>query len=461
MNRILFALDLIRTLPSKFARSAVIWIWAVTALRLANFILVLPMALRTLPREQLGLWYLMLNVVGLVTLVEFGLSAAISRQATFFWAEANKQGESGNTPNWSGLSGLVALATKIYSWLGWGALFGCLGGGVWLALMHPDEMLRPAPLGAFFVLLIAGVLRMRGLFWNPLLFGVQRVRDSQRIQFTGILLSYAVSLGGLLAGGRLLALAGGQAVLLLYPLYRSKWIVKTEMRPLFHTAPESIPWRPIWSSTWRAGAILLGAWLGTYGLVFAAGQTTGLSTSASYSLSNLVAFLIHFSAQSWLLARYPTISGFWATGDRSAIAHLALRRISLCMATFVGGALAAWIILPYLLHLLGSKTPALPRPELGALFIVAGVDLFVALHSSVLTSCNLFPQMRAILTVGIATFLSAFLFGSRFGVWGILAAPLLCQGLVTVWLVPTLCWRALRDSLPPARNLPTPAAIPS
>ncbi len=66
----------------------------------------------------------MLNVVGLVTLVEFGLSTAISRQAAFFWAGAgaNELGESRNMPNWSGLSGLVALAGKIYAWLGWAAL---------------------------------------------------------------------------------------------------------------------------------------------------------------------------------------------------------------------------------------------------------------------------------------------------------------------------------------------------
>ncbi len=61
---------------------------------------------------------------------------------------------------------------------------------------------------------------MRGLFWNPLLLACSDVRDSQRIQFNGILFSYVVSLGGLLAGGKLLALAGGQAVVLLYPLYR-------------------------------------------------------------------------------------------------------------------------------------------------------------------------------------------------------------------------------------------------
>ena len=457
MNRLVIALGRVRHLPARFARSAVIWIWAVTALRLANFIIVLPLALRTLPSELLGLWYLMLNVVGLVTLVEFGLSAAVSRHATFLWAgtvSSEPGGSTGNEPDWRGLSGLIALARTIYGWLGWGALAGSLLGGAWLAIGHPQEMLRPVPLIAYAMLMGAGFLRMRGLFWNPLLFGLQRVRESQQIQFTGIILSYAVSLGGLLAGGKIMALAAGQAILLLYPLYRSRWVVRASLPKLFAAVPKKQDWRPIWSATWKAGAILLGSWLGTYGLVFACGQTVGLSNAASFSLSSLVAFTIHFAAQSWLLARYPTISAWWATGNCSAIVKLAVRRIALCMLTFSVSACLAWFLLPLLLHLLGSKTPALTPPLLALIFVVAALDLFVALHSSVLTSCNLFPHVGVTLGVGIATFSSAFFLGSEFGLWGILVAPLIFQSLFTLWLVPLLCWRALRTRHPisPARS---------
>jgi hypothetical protein len=450
-NCIQLALSRGTSLADRLVRSAVIWIWAVTALRLANFLIVLPIALRTLPSELLGLWYLMLNLVGMVVLVEVGLSAAISRQATFFHAGAsrsNTEDQALAQPNWAAMHGLVLLGIKIYSWLGWLVAVCCLGGGVWLALTHPREMLRPAPLVAFTLLTLSGTLRMRGLFWNPLLFGLQRVRESQRIQFTGILLSYGVSLAGLLAGGGILALAAGQAMLLLYPLYRSEWIVRSRMKVIFDEPPVELSWRPIWSSTWQAGGILLGSWLGTQGLIFACGQTLGLSVSASFSLSSIVAFTIHYAAQSWLLARYPTISAWWAVGNRAAIGALALRRIALAMASFVAGAVLAWVTLRWLLDWLGSRTPALTGSELAALFLIAGVDLFVALHSSVLASCNLFPHLRAILGAGILTLLTAFVLGAHFGIWGILAAPLVCQGLTTLWIVPFQCWRALRAPAP-------------
>ncbi len=453
MTYLTLALLRVRALPARLVQSAVIWIWAVTAIRLANFVLILPIALRALSSEAIGLWYLMLNIVGLVTLVEFGLSAAISRQGTFFWAgtgdDENTSGARG--PNWRGLRGLIELAGKVYALLGWVSLLACIAGAVTLALTHSAAMLQPSSLAAYGMLSFAAVLRMRGLFWNPLLFGMQRVRESQQIQFTAILLSYAVSLGGLLLGGKLLALASGQVLLLLYPLYRSRYIVRKEMPEIFRHVAASVDWRPIWSATWRAGATVLGSWLGTQGLVFACGQTAGLSISASFAISTLVAYTVHYAAQSWLLAKYPTISSMWATSDRVGIVRLASRRIAFSVATYVVAAAAAWFALPKLLILVGSRTSALPPGYLAALFAAAGLDLFVALHSSVLTSCNLFPHLKVMVAGGILTIITAFILGHWFGVAGVLAAPLICQGCTTLWAVPLICWRTIVGALRPFR----------
>lgn len=428
-------------LAQRFLQSAVIWMWAVTALRLANFLIVLPIALRLLPSSTLGLWYLMLNLVGMIALVEFGLSAAIARQATFFFAGAGliatEAAGGDKQPNWGAIHGLIGVAERIYAWLGWLVVAGCVGGGSWLALAHPQEMLQPGPVCAFLMLSVATTIRMRGLFWNPLLFGLQRVRESQHIQFTAIILSYVVTLCGLLLGGKLVALAAGQAVMLLYLPYRSRRMVQNAARQIFQASATRPPWQPIWSSTWKSGAIFFGSWIGTQGLVFACAQTAGLDASASFSLSSLVAFTIHSAAQSWLLARYPTISALWAEGKRREIGHLAVQRIAWGMMTFAGAALCAWAILPELLKLIGSRTPALPRPQLALLFLMAGVDLFIGLNAAVMTSCNVFPHLRVMVGAGIATAVSAFFLGSHFGLWGILIAPIACQALSALWLVPS------------------------
>lgn len=435
-----------RKIINRFLQSAVIWIWALTALRLANFVIVLPIALRNLPPDLMGLWYLMLNIVGGVTLVEFGMTASISRQASYLYAASSPQGTLGEErtgPNFSGIHGLILLSHRIYSGLSILVLFLFVTGGAWLAITHPYTMIQPIPIASFLLMLIAGVIRMRGLYWNPLLFGMQRVRESQRIQLTGVLISYAITVIGLLAGAGLLALAAGQCANLIYPMARSKHIFKLNFPVAFKTTPQTIEWKPIWSATWQTGVILLGTWLGTQGMILACGQTNSLEKAASFSLCFLVAFTIHSLAASWLLTRYPTMSILWAEQKFEALRSLVASRITLALTTYISGALLAWIILPHLLLLIGSKTHSLPQAELSLLFVVAGIDLFVSSHSSILIAGNFFPQKTIMLFVGFITFFACIVSGMTYEIRGMLLAPILCQGISTLWIVPYLCWKRL------------------
>lgn len=438
--------NIFRKITGRFLQSAVIWIWALTALRLLNFILVLPIALRTLPPELMGLWYLMLSIVSGVALVEFGMTASISRQASYFFAGSKQQEPCGTEhtgANFSGIHGLILLSNRIYTGLSLLVLILFVIGGFWLSINHPRTMIQPLPIASYILMLGAGVIRMKGLYWNPLLFGMQQVRTSQRIQLTGVLISYAITIGGLLAGAGLLALAAGQCASLVYPMLRSRYIFKLHFPETFKAKPEAICWQTIWSATWQTGVILSGTWLGTQGMILACGQTINLEKAASFSLCFLVAFTVHSLASSWLLARYPTMSILWSVQNLAALRTMAIRRIALALITYLCGAILACLILPQLLLLIGSKTPALPQFELLMLFVVAGIDLIVGAHSSILITGNFYPQKIIMLTVGIITFFACLVAGIQYEMRGLLVAPILCQGISTLWIVPYLCWKRL------------------
>ena len=137
------------------------------------------------------------------------------------------------------------------------------------------------------------------------------------------------------------------------------------------------------------------------------------------------------------------MSILWAAKKLVDLRALATRRIALALATYTGGALLAWMILPRLLLLIGSKTHALPQDELALLFVAAGIDLFVTAHSSILITGNFFPQKKVMLITGIVTFFTCIAGGMKYQLWGIVLAPILCQGVTTLWIVPILCWRKL------------------
>ncbi len=67
-------------------KSAVGWSFAVTALRAGGFLLVLPLALRRLSPDELGLWYVFTSIGDFCAFAELGLALILGRSASFFMA---------------------------------------------------------------------------------------------------------------------------------------------------------------------------------------------------------------------------------------------------------------------------------------------------------------------------------------------------------------------------------------
>src|SRR5690606_17932517 len=70
--------------------SAVAWSFLGTALRVGSGILLLPLLLRSLPKEQLGLWYVFISLGGLIGLLDMGFAPTASRAIAYLWAGAQE-----------------------------------------------------------------------------------------------------------------------------------------------------------------------------------------------------------------------------------------------------------------------------------------------------------------------------------------------------------------------------------
>src|SRR5689334_17996727 len=80
----------VRQFFSRVVRTAVAWSFLATALRFGSALFVLPIILRTVPSEELGLWYVFLSFGALATLVDFGFAPTISRVTSYLWAGAQE-----------------------------------------------------------------------------------------------------------------------------------------------------------------------------------------------------------------------------------------------------------------------------------------------------------------------------------------------------------------------------------
>ncbi|MHB9143471.1 MAG: O-unit flippase-like protein, partial [Paludibacter sp.] len=82
----------------EIGRKDVIWNFVATFMRVASGIIVLPLVLRLLPSQEVGLWYLFLTIGGLATLLDFGFANSFTRNVTYIFSGVKILKKEGYTP---------------------------------------------------------------------------------------------------------------------------------------------------------------------------------------------------------------------------------------------------------------------------------------------------------------------------------------------------------------------------
>ncbi|MDQ2919654.1 MAG: hypothetical protein M3R10_07235, partial [Verrucomicrobiota bacterium] len=75
-----------RKLVQRVSRSAVGWSLLATALRFGSALFLLPLILRRIPPDELGLWYVFLSLGAFALLIDLGFAPNIARAAGYLWA---------------------------------------------------------------------------------------------------------------------------------------------------------------------------------------------------------------------------------------------------------------------------------------------------------------------------------------------------------------------------------------
>ena len=440
-------------LVARFFRSAVILTYGVMALRLAGFVIVLPLALRTLPPEQVGFWYVLLTWGGLFSVAEVAFSPVISRRASYHHAGVTQipelglpaAGAVGAGVDLAGLAGLVQLARQLYARMavGLGVLLAVTG-WAWLAWKHPEVWARAENRWAFGLFVGANIVGGAGQFWTALLYGVNRVHAYQRVFLGGLVANYAVALVGLALGWGIVALVLGQVVLALVPRWLAGRMFRGEFAIAEIVAPRVTRWRDVWPAAWRTGLANFGGFFSLQGTTLVCAQVLGLGATGSFSLSLQLAITLHSVAAAWLFVRTPEIGARLARGEITEARALVARRMVMVLATYAAGAVALWWLAEPLVRGLGSKTLLLDGVTFAVMLFVVGCDLFHGMHNAVLQASNRLPHVWGLVAGGVLTTGFGVVLAERFGALGLVVAPVVAQVLFTYWWTVRACWRVLR-----------------
>lgn len=431
--------------------SAVLWSWLNTLLRVGSAIIIIPLAARIIPREELGLWYVFLAMGTLSGLLELGFRNAVSMNASFLWAGASDLKPMGlpdlpanPPPRPLRMAPLVATFTRFYQGVAL-AILALLwtAGAAWIAQQTEAFEHRTSLRLAWMVYALAFAVNFSGGIWAALLGGINRIRDAQQSQMIAALAGLALTVTGLLLGLNLWALVLGQALTgwLSWTLVRRRFINAIPELPLRGARFDRSLIRTLWPMAWRNGIGGLGAFLVAQANTLICSAFLDLRATATYGLSMQLAGTLAAVSAIWVQVKIPLLAQTRIADGNASVAPLFARRILLFIAMFALGAAVLLAFGPRALDAVGSQTPLLPHVLFAALLLVVFLEAHHSLYAALVLTENRNPFVLPGICSGIASVLLSIALTRTLGPAGLIAAPGIIQALFNNWWV---VWRGIR-----------------
>jgi O-antigen/teichoic acid export membrane protein len=431
--------------------SAVIWSWAFNGLRLAAFLVLLPLLSRFLSQADFGFYFVLLNLVAVVPLMDLGFLAAINRSQSYAMGGASELRAHGlasveqnkGAPNFPLLWKLMFTTRALYRYLALGVLVLLGAWGTFVVGLRIDETSHPGQAWLAWALTLAGAaFEMYSGWWNTYLRGLNQVLASARI------LSLALSLRLILASALLIAGAGLMSVpiaTLISSVVQRQFSRHYAMRFL-STQPSSPPGpgevmvllRILWPNTWRVGVHCLSNYLAPHAAMILCLQMLGLSANAKYGLSLQIMAVLQGMASVWIQVKWPIMGQHLVRQEFPQLRHLMRERVALQLGSYVLMAIVALPAAPWLMEQLKTDKSVLALPWMVLLALNALLEAHLTSWATFISLGNRLPFLSiTILTNLVSVALSFVLLRTTSLEFGaLILGPLIANAACNYWRWP-------------------------
>jgi O-antigen/teichoic acid export membrane protein len=434
-------------LPRHIFSSAVAWSFLVTALRAGGALFVLPMILRSLPSEQLGMWYVFGSLGSFAALLDAGIAPMTTRVAGYLWAGATRIQAFGlhskgevtvdGQPNYPGLRDLAATLRRYYKFLGVLVfLIMFFAGGSWVWYKSNGLGSQTAIRGAYFLWCVSALFNFTGDLWPNLLSGLGEVRLAQKISLASLVAYYVVAITGLLLGVRLWALVVGNLLMGLIARQTGGLIVRERL------AADGVAsggefradlLKTMWPNAWRIAAVSLGAFLIVQANTLICSAFLDLKTTASYGITFQVVMLISNLSTTWVAVKIPLINQLRAQHRNLEIADIFAKRVRLALGTYALASLGFILIGPAFVAFNHSKTHWIPLYPMILLLVTQMLEMHHSLYGGLVLTENYNPFLRPALISGVLIVTLSCILTPRIGLYGMICSTALVQACFNNW----------------------------
>ena len=384
-----------------------------TGLKMGAGVLVLPLALRMLPMEQMDLWFVLVTIGNLVLLLDGGLGPTVMRSISYVVAGVvqlrgdgiEELPSSGGRVNQNYLKTICDTLNRAYKAMGV-AIGGLLliGGGSLAFLRWEGATVLRIETWVWIIYVIGVVLTLQAGLWIALCSGLNHVRDAQRSIVVGQGTFLLVAWIGIYAGFGLIALATAYVcgAFITYRLARNVSLrYLNEMGiSLGHTFDRQIL-AAVWPTAWRGISVGLGGFLIVNANTLICFYLLPPGSTSSYGLTLQASTILGSLSVIWLAVKLPTINRLRAQGEIDAVAQLFVGAVKKSLGSYLLGAVVVLSVGQGLLDVIGSKVDLLPQFETSLLLIIGFLEMHHILYSNLVQSENRNPFLLPSIVSGV------------------------------------------------------------
>ena len=194
----------------------VLWGYIAQFFNIGAGILLLPVILKLLPADILGVWYIFLTISSLVQMIDFGFQPTFTRNVAYVFSGAVKLQAKGldkgqthlDHPNYPLLKNMISVMKRFYGGISLLVIFLLLTAGSWYIDDRTNHIAANEEIMiSWFIYTTSTVLNLYYSYYNALLVGRGLVKENNQLIIITRSTYLVLAALGLIAGYGLIAVA--------------------------------------------------------------------------------------------------------------------------------------------------------------------------------------------------------------------------------------------------------------
>jgi len=436
----------------QIGRKDVAWNFAATFMRIASGLIVLPLVLRLLPSQEVGLWNIFLTIGSIAALLDFGFSNSFARNITYIFSgvkELKAEGyvavdQNDTSVDFSLLRSVIRAMRRYYGILAiiFLLLFIAVSPFYLQSILEKYRGNTHVVWTAWFTYGALVAYQLYTYYYGALLTGrgyikknmqIIVVAQSARIIITAIFLLYGLGLISLVIGMFISDILNRTlSYLAFYDKETALQIKSSKALPVKEIMKIMTP------NAIKIGLTSVGGFLINKAVILIAPLYLSLSDIASYGTTKQFIDLIASIGGIWFSTYYPKMTLYRVNNEIDGVKRLYTKSKIFLVISFILLGCGLILVGPPILQFIHSKTHLLPAAMIFVFLIVGFLEDNHGISGALLLTKNEVPFVKASLLSGIGTVL-LFFFGLKFtslGIWTMILAPGIAQATYQNWKWP-------------------------